>query len=119
MEVKFYTSKEVAAILKVHQYTVLKWIREGRLNAISFGRSYRILESELSAFLGQTVHSTAVKNTAAYTPIRSSTEVSMHLQQEQKEGSRTSEFGASQLDTEPPVATPEPIVGTDTYVLGI
>lgn len=118
MEVKFYTSKEVAAILKVHQYTVLKWIREGRLNAISFGRSYRVVESELAAFLGQTAHITATQNTVNNTPIRNSTEVSMPLQRpEPKEGSRTSESGASQLDIEPPVATPEPIVGT--YILDI
>lgn len=50
---KYYTPKQIAEILQVHQYTVLKWIREGRLHALKFGRVYRTTESELELFLAQ------------------------------------------------------------------
>lgn len=59
MNEKFYTPKQVAEILQVHQYTVLKWIREGKLRALKFGRVYRTTESEINAFLGQTAHESA------------------------------------------------------------
>lgn len=60
MNEKFYTPKQVAEILQVHQYTVLKWIREGKLRALKFGRVYRTTESEINAFLGQTAHDSAM-----------------------------------------------------------
>lgn len=60
MNEKFYTPKQVAEILQVHQYTVLKWIREGKLRALKFGRVYRTTESEIRAFLGQTAHESAI-----------------------------------------------------------
>jgi excisionase family DNA binding protein len=56
---KFYTPKQIAEILQVHQYTVLKWIREGKIRALKFGRVYRTTESELKTFLGQTAHNSA------------------------------------------------------------
>ncbi len=59
MDERFYTPKQVAEILQVHQYTVLKWIREGKLRALKFGRVYRTSESELRTFLGQTAHESA------------------------------------------------------------
>jgi excisionase family DNA binding protein len=49
---KFYTPKQVAEILQIHPYTVLKWIREGKLTAHKFGRVYRTSETDLTAFLG-------------------------------------------------------------------
>lgn len=51
---KYYTPKQVAEILQVHPYTILKWIREGRLPALKFGRVYRTTETELTKFLGST-----------------------------------------------------------------
>ena len=59
MNERFYTPKQVAEILQVHQYTVLKWIREGKLRALKFGRVYRTTESEIKSFLGQTAHDSA------------------------------------------------------------
>ncbi|MEK7544600.1 MAG: helix-turn-helix domain-containing protein [Patescibacteria group bacterium] len=49
---KYYTPKQVGEILQIHQYTVLKWIREGKLKALKFGRVYRSTESDLAEFLG-------------------------------------------------------------------
>lgn len=65
---KYYTPKQVAEILQIHPYTVLKWIREGRLPALKFGRVYRTTESELTKFLG---------STSRHQPVRTSTQMSM------------------------------------------
>ncbi len=71
MDERFYTPKQVAEILQVHQYTVLKWIREGKLRALKFGRVYRTRESELGVFLGQTAHDSAqdIMRSAADGPV--------------------------------------------------
>jgi len=46
-----YTAPEIAVIAKVHIDTVRRWIRSGKLNAVRFGKEYRITEEELQAFL--------------------------------------------------------------------
>lgn len=48
---KFYTSKEVAEILKLSNYTIGDYIRSGKLKAIKFGRVWRISENQLKQFL--------------------------------------------------------------------
>ena len=47
MALEFITPKEAAQILRVHERTVRRWIREGRLHARRFGRLVRIQRSEL------------------------------------------------------------------------
>jgi excisionase family DNA binding protein len=46
----FYTPKEVAALLKVSERTVRRWIREGKLRARRFGRQLRIPTEALDKF---------------------------------------------------------------------
>jgi excisionase family DNA binding protein len=46
------TVEQAAAHLRLHPKTVLRYIREGRLPATRFGKSYRILQSNLDAFAG-------------------------------------------------------------------
>lgn len=48
---QFFTTEQVAKILQVHPFTILKFIREGKLPGIKLGRVYRIKESEVSRFL--------------------------------------------------------------------
>lgn len=48
---KFYTSKEVAEILKLSNYTIGDYIRSGKLKAIKFGRVWRVSENQLKQFL--------------------------------------------------------------------
>ena len=48
---KFYTSKEIAEILKLSNYTIGEYIRSGKLKAIKFGRVWRISENQLKQFL--------------------------------------------------------------------
>lgn len=48
---KFLTTEQVANILQVHPFTILKFIREGKLKGIKLGRVYRIKESDIHEFL--------------------------------------------------------------------
>lgn len=47
----FFTTEQVANILQVHPFTILKFIKQGKLKGIKLGRVYRIKESEVQAFL--------------------------------------------------------------------
>lgn len=51
IEEKFFTTEQVANILQVHPFTILKFIREGKLKGIKLGRVYRIQESDIKDFL--------------------------------------------------------------------
>lgn len=53
MDEKFFTTEQVANILQVHPFTILKFIKQGRLKGIKLGRVYRIKESDIKNFLEQ------------------------------------------------------------------
>lgn len=46
------TTDEAAARLRVHSNTVIRWIKDGKLQAARLGSGYRIKESEIAHFLG-------------------------------------------------------------------
>lgn len=48
---QFLTTEQVANILQVHPFTILKFIKEGKLKGVKLGRVYRIKESEVHEFL--------------------------------------------------------------------
>ncbi len=48
---KFYTTVEVAELLKVTRLTVTNWIKAGKLKAAKIGTSWRITESDLKQFI--------------------------------------------------------------------
>lgn len=48
---KFFTTEQVANILQVHPFTILKFIKQGKLKGVKLGRVYRIMESDVEAFL--------------------------------------------------------------------
>lgn len=45
------TSEQVAQILQIHPFTVLKFIKQGKLKASKLGRVYRIRRSDVEKFL--------------------------------------------------------------------
>ncbi|MDP2643151.1 MAG: helix-turn-helix domain-containing protein [Candidatus Peregrinibacteria bacterium] len=51
MEEKFLTTDQVAQILQVHPFTILKFLKEGKLNGIKLGRVYRIKKSDVEEFI--------------------------------------------------------------------
>lgn len=51
--VKFMTVAEVAAIMRVSKMSVYRLIHSGELEAARFGRSFRVSESTLNAFLNK------------------------------------------------------------------
>lgn len=50
MKKKYFTCKEVAERYGVSEYTVWRWIRSGRLDAVCIGRIYRVSLEQLEAF---------------------------------------------------------------------
>ena len=53
MESKYYSVAKVAEILKIHEKTVQRYIREGKLQAVKVGKAWRISGHDLSSFLEQ------------------------------------------------------------------
>ena len=53
MSEKMLTVEEIAEELRVHAETVRQWIRDGDLIALDISKEYRILRSDLDAFLAQ------------------------------------------------------------------
>ena len=51
MEETILTVEQVAQILQVHPFTVLKFIKQGKLTAARLGRVYRIRRSDVDKFL--------------------------------------------------------------------
>ncbi len=53
LEEKFYTTDQVAKMLQVHPFTILKFIKQGKLNGIKLGRVYRIKEADIKMFINE------------------------------------------------------------------
>jgi excisionase family DNA binding protein len=53
MSEKMLTVEEIAEELRVHPETVRQWIRDGELIALDISKEYRIMRSDLDAFLAQ------------------------------------------------------------------
>lgn len=51
---EFLTVSEIAKRLKLHPATIAKYVREGKILALKFGRVWRIREEELTKFLEKT-----------------------------------------------------------------
>lgn len=49
--IKLYDLKEISKKLKLHPVTLRGYIERGRLEAVKIGRSYRVTEDALQAFL--------------------------------------------------------------------
>lgn len=47
----FYTTHEIAKLLKISEATIRSWIHEGELRAVRFGREFRVAAKDLEAFV--------------------------------------------------------------------
>lgn len=47
----YYTVEQISEILKMHPKTIQRYIREGKLNAVKIGKSWRIGGHDLSIFM--------------------------------------------------------------------
>jgi len=48
---KVYTPEQVAEILQISRYTVMEWLRNGKLKGIRIGKLWRVRESDLKEFV--------------------------------------------------------------------
>jgi excisionase family DNA binding protein len=51
MTEKLLTVEDAARLLQIHPRTLRIWLRQGRIKARRYGRLWRILESDLEAFI--------------------------------------------------------------------
>ncbi|MEI2778920.1 MAG: helix-turn-helix domain-containing protein [Tetrasphaera sp.] len=58
-EVKFLTVAEVAAIMRVSKMTVYRMVHSGDLPAVRVGRSFRVPEDAVHAYLSKSFVDTA------------------------------------------------------------
>ena len=56
--VNFLTVAEVAAVLRVSKMSVYRLIHAGELEAVRFGRSFRVKESAVNAYLKESFFET-------------------------------------------------------------
>jgi excisionase family DNA binding protein len=49
--VKFFTVAEVAALMRVSKMSVYRLIHSGELESVRFGRSFRVTEAAVDAYL--------------------------------------------------------------------
>ena len=55
----FFTTQEIAELLKVSEATVRSWIHGHELRAVRFGREFRVAAKDLEAFVN--AHATVPK----------------------------------------------------------
>ncbi len=104
MEEKILTPDQVAQTLQVHPFTVLKFIKQGKLKASKLGRVYRIRQSDVEHFLddqqaGQAKRSVSNKNKndqqvsplEQVSPLKEISGDTLHLGNVSKEGAKKDE----------------------------
>lgn len=60
MTIQYYSVEQISEMLNIHQKTIQRYIREGKLRATKIGKSWRVTGHDLSVFTEQT--ETADKN---------------------------------------------------------
>ena len=48
---QYFTTAEVAQMLKLNPFTILTYIRSGKLGASKIGKSYRVAKGDIDAFM--------------------------------------------------------------------
>jgi excisionase family DNA binding protein len=78
---QYLTSEQVAKLLQVHQFTVLKYLKDGRIKGVKIGRVYRIKESEVENFLNRVSTTKEEPKAEAPTPIEAPVEIKEELRE--------------------------------------
>ncbi len=78
MEENIFTPDQVAQKLQVHPFTVLKFIKQGKLKASKLGRVYRIRESDVIRFLDEQAQEPVAKSRKSSTS-KETSQVSLPL----------------------------------------
>jgi len=55
MPERFYSAEEIADYLHIGAQTVRAWLRDGKVKAVKFGRSWRISDEELKRIVAEGV----------------------------------------------------------------
>ena len=56
MEERYYTVDEIGDMLKLHPKTIQRYIREGKLRAVKYGKAWRVSGHDLSLFTESTLY---------------------------------------------------------------
>jgi len=51
LDEQFLTVEQVSKILQLHPFTILKYIKQGKLSGVKLGRRYRLKKSDVEDFL--------------------------------------------------------------------
>jgi excisionase family DNA binding protein len=57
----FFTTHDIAEVLKVNEATVRGWIKSGDLRAVDIGREWRVAQIDLEAFLDAHANRSAIR----------------------------------------------------------
>ena len=49
----YYTSEDIAKMLKISEFTVRRWIGEGKLNGLKIGKAYRFTKDDIDNFINK------------------------------------------------------------------
>lgn len=60
-EKEYYEPKIIGAMLGVNQGTVIRWIKQGRINAFRFGKLYKVSKKELNRFMKESSYGVETK----------------------------------------------------------
>ena len=103
MDEKILTPDQVALILQVHPFTVLKFIKQGKLRASKLGRVYRIRQSDVGKFLDEGEATVKEADAHASKPkTRKTSSTSSNLSAIPKNGSTQGEKDLMEADTNLP-----------------
>lgn len=65
MEEKFFTVEDIGEMLKMHSKTIQRYIREGKLRAVKYGKAWRVSGHDLSLFTESALY-TALQSEKAH-----------------------------------------------------
>lgn len=103
----FLTTEQVAKILQVHPFTILKFIKQGKLRGVKLGRVYRIKESDVQAFLDGRMTRPYSQNTTPQ-PAPGSARLEQMESYESETEPQPQPFPQIQHLPKPHLATPDP-----------